>query len=55
MGRKKKVGRPKMPVNQKKVGFSVKVMPNLMEAINTKTEGKNRNEVVESVLKREFL
>ena len=49
---KKKVGRPKMAKNQKKVGFSVKVKPELWKIIKPL---KNRNSQIEEVLENNFI
>ena len=51
MGRKKKVGRPKMPQNLKKVGFSIKVKPELWKRIKPL---ENRNSKIEAVLENNF-
>ena len=55
MGRKKRLGRPKMAPELKKQGFSVKVSPDLMRAINLKTAGRNRNYEIELALEKYFL
>lgn len=55
MSRKRKVGRPKMPENLKKIGFSIKVSPELWRAIEVKTKGKNRNQDIESILEEKYL
>ena len=51
MKRRKKPGRPKMPENMKKVGFSIKVKPELWKRIEPLD---NRNMQIESVLEKNF-
>lgn len=51
MKRKRKPGRPKMPENQKKVGFSIKVKPELWKKIEPL---ENRNTQIEAVLEKSF-
>lgn len=53
--KKKAVGRPKMPKSLKKVGFSIKVRPVLLDNINRQTEGKNRNQEIETLLEQKYL
>lgn len=53
--KKRKVGRPKMPNSLKKIGFSIRVTPTLMEAIEEKTKNKNRNQEIELALEEKFL
>ena len=51
MSKKRKVGRPKMAEKDKKVGFSLKVKPDLWKRIQPL---KNRNAQIEVVLEKNF-
>jgi len=55
METKRKAGRPKMAEKDKKIGFSMKVKPQLWKAIVRQTKGKNRNNELERALQKEFL
>lgn len=48
-------GRPKLPDDLKKVGFSIKVKPKLLIAINKKTNKTNRNAEIEALLEGRYL
>jgi hypothetical protein len=52
MKRKAKLGRPKLPKELKKVGFSMKVKPELWAKIKTL---KYRNSELESILEKSLL
>lgn len=49
--KRRKPGRPKMPENQKKVGFSIKVKPDLWAKIEPL---ENRNSKIEAILENNF-
>jgi len=55
MAKRKKIGRPKMAEKDKKIGFSMKVKPELWNAIVWHTKGMNRNHALERALQKEFL
>ena len=52
---KKSPGRPKLPDEIKKVGFSIKIKPNLLFAIKEKTNKTNRNAEIEALLEGRYL
>lgn len=55
MGKKNKVGRPKMPKNKRKVRFSVTIKPDLLDRIDNKvTPDKGRNSLIEATLENNF-
>jgi hypothetical protein len=53
--KKRKIGRPKVPISLKKIGFSIKVRPTLLKAINEKTKDLNRNAEIEAILEQKYL
>ena len=53
--RKRRAGRPKMAKNLKKIGFSMKVKPELWNEIVERTKGKNRNQELELTLEEKYL
>jgi hypothetical protein len=55
MGNKKKVGRPKMAKNKRKVRFSVTIKPDLLQRIDKNvTPDKGRNSLIEQTLENNF-
>jgi len=55
MAKKRKAGRPKMAKTLKKVGFSIKVNPELFKRINSQTKGNKRSTVIEAELEKVFI
>lgn len=51
---KRRPGRPKLPDEQRKVGFSLKIKPNLLFAIKEKTKKTNRNAEIEALLEGRY-
>lgn len=55
MKRKRKVGRPELPKNKRKVRFSVTLKPDLIDRIDQKvTPDKGRNSLIEQTLEENF-
>lgn len=55
MKRKRKVGRPELPKNKRKVRFSVTLKPDLLKRIDDKVTPENgRNSLIESTLENNF-